>query len=122
MILRVSPTSRTGTESRHDAMVFSSLRVVHQQAWGPSNVELFHELGSIVPKAFAFYWNEFVLYVFLDLCIGIRTRIHCFAAESALKPKILIYRLVGFPGQFYRCVKISLPIYLGHCKTPFECG
>jgi hypothetical protein len=56
-------------DEAHDAVMLLAGRVVHQQGRGPGDVELFHKLAPLIPYALAFYRDEFLCDVLLNLFI-----------------------------------------------------
>ena len=56
-------------DEAHDAVMLLARRVVHQQSRGPGDVELFHEVGSLIPDALAFHRDEFRCDVLLHFFI-----------------------------------------------------
>jgi hypothetical protein len=106
-------------DEAHDALMLLARGIVNQQGRRPADVELLHEIGSLVPKALALHHNKFFFQIAPDLFVGIRTRIHCSAADSAIEPEILKYGFVGFPSRLNRLLKVFLPIDRSHDVSPF---
>ena len=103
----------------HDAVMLLARGILNEEGRRPADVELLHEIGSLVPEALAFHHNKFLFQIALDLFVGIRTRIHRCAADSAVEPEILKYGFIGFPSQLNRLLIVFLPIDRSHYASPF---
>ena len=56
-------------DEAHDAVMLLARRVMHQQGRSPGDVELFHEVGPLIPKALALHRNKFLFDIRLHLMV-----------------------------------------------------
>ena len=93
-------------------------RVVDYEGRRPLDRVLLHQGSGVVPEALGSNGDETLLEEPLNLIVGIRTRIHLGAADSAVEPEVLENRLAGLPRLFQRNAYISLPLDPGHLSPP----